>query len=76
MMRSRVAHGAHGAADHDRRFDLAIRHVGNVRSLLNDLGDRFERKIKKDFVHNGARARHSGADRYARGTQFADAGVA
>ena len=76
MVRSGTAHRSHGSPNDDRSLDLAIRHVGNVRSLLDDLSNSFESKIKKDFVHHRTRASHGGANCYAGGSQFADAGVA
>src|ERR1700722_8827088 len=76
MVRSCTAHRSHRSPDHDGRFDLAIGHVGNIGGLLDNLSNSFESKIKKSFVDHCARASHGGANRCARGSEFADAGVA
>ncbi len=56
MMRSRTPHRSHGSPNEYRCFDFAIRHIRNVRRLLNDLGDGFEGKVKEDFVYDCPRA--------------------
>jgi hypothetical protein len=76
MVRSCAAHRSHGSPDHDRSFNLAIRHIGNVGGLLDNLSNCFKSEIKEHFIDHGACASHGGANSRASGPQFADARVA
>src|SRR5207237_7292276 len=58
MLRRNLISRAVGAAKHDRNFELAAGHVKHLRSRVNDLISREDRKVESHELDDRTQARH------------------